>query len=94
MTQRYRYGVQTKSQRFVMQYNRGSLAFLLWVNELNLLYIGSFTLAVDQLTIDIIFIVPEKEIKITCPESGQSRSASEGVWVTFMKLASRKDLKV
>ena len=41
MILRYRYGVQTKTQRCVMQYNRSSLAFLLCVSEeLDLLYIG------------------------------------------------------
>ena len=33
MTLRYRYGVQTKTQRCVMQDNRSSLAFHLCVNE-------------------------------------------------------------
>ena len=44
----------------------------------------------------------EKEIKMTCRVSGQSRSAPEGVWVQgggieipwVIKLASRKDLEV
>ena len=44
MTLRYRYGVQTKTQRWVIQHNRSSLAFYLWVSEeVNLLYIGWFT---------------------------------------------------
>ena len=44
---RYRYGVQTKTQRCVMQYNRSSLAFLLRVSEeLDLLDIGLVTYAV------------------------------------------------